>query len=167
MSGKVFSPPEPFRAKFTTSGQELGLSRPLAWTLVYRNDPKFWDRYAWANSADPEEQSDQGLHCFHSVCIIWTHYSMAEPHSSNFWVITTNSVGVRTFRMDGWVRFLRPFNSISVILRRWKDEHEKLCAMKRCLGSERISPPAGFEPSTPWSEVGSANRSATRTLPNI
>ena len=30
--------------------------------------------------------------------------------------------------------------------------------------SERISPPAGFEPVTPWSEVGSANRSATRTL---
>ena len=31
--------------------------------LNYRNDPKFSDRYAWANSADPEEQSDQGLHC--------------------------------------------------------------------------------------------------------
>ena len=25
----------------------------------------------------------------HSVCIIWTHYSMVEPHSSNFRVITT------------------------------------------------------------------------------
>ena len=38
---------------------------------VYRNDPKFLDRYAWANSEDPDqtaprgavEQSDQGLHC--------------------------------------------------------------------------------------------------------
>ena len=30
----------------------------------YRNDPKFSDRYAWANSADQDqEQSDQGLHC--------------------------------------------------------------------------------------------------------
>ena len=67
-------------------------------------------------------------------------------------------------RMDGWVKVLRPFNSISVISRRWKDEHERLCAMKRRLGSGRISPPAGFEPATPWSEVGSANRSATRTL---
>ena len=28
--------------------------------------------------------------------------------------------------------------------------------MKRRLGSGRISPPAGFEPMTPWSEVGSA-----------
>ena len=65
---------------------------------------------------------------------------------------------------DGWVRVLRPFNSISVISRRWKGEYERLCAMKRRLGSGRISPPAGFEPATPWSEVGSANRSATRTL---
>ena len=66
--------------------------------------------------------------------------------------------------MDGWVRVLRPFNSISVTLRRWKDEHERLCAMKRRLGSGRISPPAGFEPATPWTEIGIANRSATRTL---
>ena len=34
----------------------------------------------------------------HSVCIVWTHYSMAEPHSSNFSVITTDYLGVRIFR---------------------------------------------------------------------
>ena len=34
----------------------------------------------------------------HSVCIVWTHYSMVEQHSSNFRVITTNSLGVRIFR---------------------------------------------------------------------
>ena len=66
--------------------------------------------------------------------------------------------------MDGCDRDLRPFNSNSVISGRWKCEHERLCAMKRHLGSERISPPPGFELATPWSEVGSANRSATRTL---
>ena len=66
--------------------------------------------------------------------------------------------------MDGWVRVLRPFNSISVILRQWKGEHERLCAMKRRLGSGRILPPAGFEPATLWSEVRSTNCSATRTL---
>ena len=33
MSGEVFSPPEPSRAKFT-SGRVFRLSRPLAWTLV-------------------------------------------------------------------------------------------------------------------------------------
>ena len=35
--------------------------------------------------------------------------------------------------MDGWVRVLRPFNSISVISRRWEGEHERLCAMKRAF----------------------------------
>ena len=55
--------------------------------------------------------------------------------------------------MDGGVRVLRPFNSISVISRRWEDEHERLCAVKRRLGSGRISPPAGFEPATPWSDI--------------
>ena len=58
-----------------------------------------------------------------------------------------------TWWMDGWIRVLRPFNSISVISRWWKGEHERLCAMKHHLDSGRISPPAGFEPATPWSEV--------------
>ena len=56
----------------------------------------------------------------------------------------------------GGVKVLRPFNSISVISRRWNGEHERLCAMKCRLGSRRISPPVGFEPATPWTEVGSA-----------
>ena len=60
-------------------------------------------------------------------------------------------------KMDG-LGFLCPFNSSSVIPRRWKGEHERLYTMKRRLGSERISPPAGFESATPWSEVGSVNR---------
>ena len=36
---------------------------------VYRNDPKFWDREALANSVDTDqtdllkEKSNQGLHC--------------------------------------------------------------------------------------------------------
>ena len=34
----------------------------------------------------------------HSVCIVWTHYFMVEPHSSNFRVITRNFWGVRIFR---------------------------------------------------------------------
>ena len=43
----------------------------ISFTLLtikyYRNDPKFSDRYAWANSANPDQtaprgQSDQGLH---------------------------------------------------------------------------------------------------------
>ena len=34
----------------------------------------------------------------HSVCIVWTYYSMEEPHSTNFRVITSNFVGVRIFK---------------------------------------------------------------------
>ena len=34
----------------------------------------------------------------HSVCIVWTLYSMVKPHGSNFRVITTNFWGVRIFR---------------------------------------------------------------------
>ena len=43
----------------------------------------------------------------HSVCIVWTHYSMVETHSSNFREITTNILGVRIFRkfMVTWVSF--------------------------------------------------------------
>ena len=33
-----------------------------------------------------------------SACNVWTHYSMVEPHSSNFKVITTNFLGVQIFR---------------------------------------------------------------------
>ena len=52
----------------------------------YHNDPKFSDRYAWVYTV-----------CY-SVCIVWTHYSMVVPHSSNFRVITTNILGIRIFR---------------------------------------------------------------------
>ena len=34
----------------------------------------------------------------HSVCIIWTHYSTEELHSSNFRVIITKFLGVGIFR---------------------------------------------------------------------
>ena len=73
------------------------------------------------------------------------------------WILCSSSLcsGMTYGRkMDGWVRVLHPFNSISVISRWWKGEHERLCAMKHRLGSGRISPPMGFEPVTPWSEVG-------------
>ena len=64
---------------------------------LYCNDPKFSDRYAWANSADPDQTAPGSTVC-HSVCIVCTQYSMVEPHSSNFRVNPTNFLGVRTFR---------------------------------------------------------------------
>ena len=70
---------------------------------------------------------------------------------------------------DGWMSsgFYVPFNSISVVSGRWKGEHERLCAMKCRLCSGRISPQAGFEPATRWSEVGTARKPNLRptTLP--
>ena len=70
--------------------------------MMYRNDPKFSDGYAWANSADPDQTAPSSLirvyTVGHSVCIVWTHYSMVDPHSSNFRVIITNFLGVRIFR---------------------------------------------------------------------
>ena len=69
-------------------------------THTYRNDPKFSDRYAWANSTDPDQTLIRVYTVCNSVHIVWNHYSMAEPHSysSNFRVITTNILGVRIFR---------------------------------------------------------------------
>ena len=46
----------------------------------------------------------------HSVCIVWTHCSIVEPHDSNFRVIRTNFLGVRIFR----IFTVLPF-SISII----------------------------------------------------
>ena len=42
----------------------------------------------------------------HSVCFVSTHYSMVEPHTSNFRVITTNFLGVRIFRKFTVIRII-------------------------------------------------------------
>ena len=62
---------------------------------------------------------------------------------------------------------LRPFQQYFSHIGRWKGEHERLCAMKCRLCSGRISPQAGFEPATRWSEVGTARKPNLRptTLP--
>ena len=61
----------------------------------YCNDLKFSIRYAWANSADPDQTAPTVCYC---VCIVWTHYSTVESRSSNFRGIITNCLGVRIFR---------------------------------------------------------------------
>ena len=62
-----------------------------------RNDPKFSDRYVWANSVVPDQTApDQGLHCL--PFRLHRLDSMVEPHSSNVRVITTSFLGVRIFR---------------------------------------------------------------------
>ena len=71
------------------------------WPLIiikYLNFPKFSDRQVWANNADPDQTAPSQIRVYtvcHSVCIVWTRYSMVDPHSSNFRVITTNILGVQ------------------------------------------------------------------------
>ena len=62
--------------------------------LTFRNDPKFSDRYQIYS----EKQSDQGLHCLPFRLHRWTYYTIVEPRSSNFRVITIIFWGVRIFR---------------------------------------------------------------------
>ena len=41
-------------------------NREFVWHFhrgIYRNDPKFSDRYAWANSADPDQTAPRGAVC--------------------------------------------------------------------------------------------------------
>ena len=66
----------------------------------YHNVPKFSDRQIWANSADPEEQSDQGLHCL-QFPLHRMHYSKEMPSYSTFRVITAN------FRLSKILGFLQ------------------------------------------------------------
>ena len=57
--------------------------------------------------------------------------------------------------MDGWVKVLRPFQQYFSHFETMEGWAWKVCATKRRLGSGRISPTAGFEPtSNPTYPVG-------------
>ena len=47
----------------------------------------FLTRQLWANSVDLEEQSDQSTLLTNPFVSFWAHYSMVEPHCSNFRII--------------------------------------------------------------------------------
>ena len=62
-----------------------------------------------------------------------------------------------------WI--LRPFNNISVISGRWKDDRERLCAMKRRfnrLGKNIAS--SEIRTRNPVIRLGSSSRSVTRAV---
>ena len=48
--------------------------------LFYRNDPKFSDRYAWANSADPDQTAPRGA--------VWSGSTLFAIPSASFRLIT-------------------------------------------------------------------------------
>ena len=62
---------------------------------MYGNDPKFTDRPALANSADPD-LIRVGTVC-HFISTFWTNYSIKDLHLI-LRVITTYILGVRKFR---------------------------------------------------------------------
>ena len=73
------------------------------WCNNYCNDPKFSDRYAWANSADPDQTAPRGAVWSGSTLFAIPSASFRlfysiEPHTSNFRVITTNVLGIQIFR---------------------------------------------------------------------
>ena len=75
---------------------------------AYRNALKFSDRYAWANSADPDQTALIRVYTVcHSVCIVWAHYSMVEPQFY-FKVFTTNVLGAHIFRKFTVLTLLSP-----------------------------------------------------------
>ena len=47
---------------------------------IYRNDPKFSDRYAWANSADPDQTAPRGA--------VWSGSTLFAILSASFGLIT-------------------------------------------------------------------------------
>ena len=49
-------------------------------TKVYRNDHKFSDRYAWANSADPDQTAPRGA--------VWSGSTLFAIPSASFGLIT-------------------------------------------------------------------------------
>ena len=47
---------------------------------IYRNDPKFSDIYAWANSADPDQTAPRGA--------VWSGSTLFANPSASFGLIT-------------------------------------------------------------------------------
>ena len=106
--------------------------------------------FLFSDSALKYSQISRKLHFFRSVICSFSSAVITWDDKDFLLNLVWFYSSEKQIWMDGWVRVLRPFNSISVISRWWKDENERLCAMKRRLGSGRISPLARFEPATPW-----------------
>ena len=72
-------------------------------TTLYRNDPKFLDTQALANSADPDQTAPSSLirvyTVCHSICTLCTIFSVKRPLYLNFREITAKFSGVRKFRI--------------------------------------------------------------------
>ena len=75
--------------------------------MYCRNDPKFSDKYVWANSAD----QDQTAPICYSICIFLKKYSKVWPLYLNFRCITGKFSGIRNFRSFQYAKKLFPKES--------------------------------------------------------
>ena len=70
-------------------------------TSDYCNVPKFLDRHVWAK----ERSSLIRVYTVcHSICIVWTHYSMKNPYVSNFRIITVHFSDVQFLDRHVWAK---------------------------------------------------------------
>ena len=81
---------------------DLAVQKLILTVQYYRNDPKFSDRQVWANSADPEEQSDQGLHCLPCHLRLLDALLYGKPSYLNSRVITANFSGAEILGIWGY-----------------------------------------------------------------
>ena len=63
-----------------TIKEYLPRSEIIKQSRTYRNDPKFSDRYAWANSADPDQTAPTGA--------VWSGSTLFAIPSASFGLIT-------------------------------------------------------------------------------
>ena len=69
-----------FRALSVTLTTLFLAKPPRQFISTYCNDPKFSDRYAWANSADPDQTTPKGAD--------WSGSALFAIPSASFWLIT-------------------------------------------------------------------------------
>ena len=90
---------KPTRYIFMENCRKLSLTSSITYTVMilsFRTDRSEQTAQTQIRLLLPE-QSDQGLYCLQSVCIVWMHCSTVKPLCSNLRVITANVSGIRIF----------------------------------------------------------------------
>ena len=112
----------------------------------YRNDPKFSDRQAWANSVDPDQM--RAYTVCHSVCILITTIFCVSEYLGNLWLITNSCTYLPTAQIKGL--FLSAFilrllvrlqsHTMSQLIRLWYLPHRRPAKGQASLRIPTVSP---------------------------
>ena len=97
-AGQLSVSGERMRFKYWLVVNRLGLNLPRKYVTWLTANVIFLSFRIDRSGQTLQTQIRPLLEVCNSICIDWTHYSIVEPHSSNFRVITTNFRGVRLFR---------------------------------------------------------------------